>query len=247
MRQISGTKAPDPAYGSLYRLAGVAALVVALLTVIEVIFFTFFPQPGTARGWFDLFQASPVLGLLDFWGFEVLMYGMFTLVFLALYVALREGHESGMAIALTLALLGIAVFFATNNPFSMLSLSHRFTAATTEACRSALLGAGEAILVHTGQRAVGGFNMGLFLISIAGLVVSSVMVTAHAFRRSTAYVGILAFGLSLADYFRQALTSSAIIALLVILPGALLLLIWFVLVGRRLLRLGCVGEPLGRE
>jgi hypothetical protein len=109
MTQTTDTKAPDPAYGSLYRLGGVAALIVAFLTVIEVIAFTFFPQPSTVRDWFTLFQASPIIGLVDFWGLEVLMYVMFVIVFLALYVVLRKTNESGMAIALTLALLGIAV------------------------------------------------------------------------------------------------------------------------------------------
>jgi hypothetical protein len=219
-------------------VGGVAALTVAFLTVVEVIAFAIFPQPSTVRGWFDLFQANPVVGVVDFWGLEVPMYVMFALVFLGLYVVLKEGHESGMAIALTLALVGIAVFFATNNPFSMLSLSNRFAAATTDAQRYALLAAGEAVLVNTNQRAIGGFNIGLLLVSVAGLMVSSTMLTARSFRTSTAYVGILAFGLSLADYARQALTSSVAIALLVILSGAILLVVWFVLVGRRLWQWG---------
>jgi hypothetical protein len=125
-------------------------------------------------------------------------------------------------------------FCATTNPFSMLSLSRKFAAATTDANRSALLAAGEALLANTNQRAPGGFNIGLLLVSVAGLILSSVMRKATSFRRLTAYVGILTWGLSLADYLRQALTSSAIIALLLVLPGAFLLVIWCVLVGRRL-------------
>ena len=46
---------------------------------------------------------------------------------------------------------------------------------------------------------IGGVNMGLFLVSVAGLIVSSVMRRATSFGRLTAYVGILAWGLSLAD------------------------------------------------
>jgi hypothetical protein len=222
-------------------MGGVAALVVAFLTVIEVIVFTIYPQPSTVIGWFELFQDSPIIGLLDFWGLEVLMYAMYALVFLALYVVLRKVSKSGMAIALILALLGIAIFFATNNPFSMLSLSSKFAAATTDVERSTLLAAGEAILANTNQRVVGGFNIGFFLVSIAGLIVSSVMLRAISFTRLTAYAGILAFGLSLVDYLRQVLTTSAIIALLVILPGALLLVVWFSLVGRRFLQLGRSG------
>jgi hypothetical protein len=166
------------------------------------------------------------------------MYAMFILVFLALYVVLRKANEGRMAIAMTFALLGIGIFFATNNPFSMLSLSDQYAAATTDAQRSMILAAGQAVLANTNQRAVGGFNIALFLVSVAGLKVSSVMFQSNSFSRTTAYVGILAHGLSLADYLRQALTSSVTIALLVILPNALFLVIWFVLVGRRLYQLG---------
>ena len=241
MIHVAGASSPDPAYRSLFRLGGIAALIVAFLTVAEIMTFAFFPQPSTISGWFILFQANPIIGLLDFWGLEVPMYVMFAMVFLALYVVLRKVNKSGMAIAFTLALLGIAIFFATNNPFSMLSLSRQFAAATTDVQRSTLLAAGEAILANTNQRAIGGFNIGLLLISIAGLIVSSVMLRATSFRRLTAYVGILAFGFSLADYLRQAFTSSVIITLLLIFPGALLLVVWFSLVGRRLLQLGRLG------
>lgn len=241
MSPVSTAEGVDPTYTGLFRVGGVAALVVAFLTVIEVIVFTLYPQPSTVSGWFELFQGSPIIGLLDLWGLEVPMFAMFAMVFLALYFVLRKVNKSGMAIALTLALLGIAIFFATNNPFSMLSLSRQFAAATTDVQRSTLLAAGEAILANTNQRAIGGFNIGLLLISIAGLIVSSVMLRATSFRRLTAYVGILAFGFSLADYLRQAFTSSVIITLLLIFPGALLIVVWFSLVGRRLLQLGRLG------
>ena len=80
--------------------------------------------------------------------------------------------------------------------------------------------------------------MGLFLVSVAGLIVSWVMLRSNSFSRFTAYVGILANALSLADYLREALTPPAVVALLVILTGAVFLCIWFVLVGRRLYKLG---------
>ena len=80
--------------------------------------------------------------------------------------------------------------------------------------------------------------MGLFLVSVAGLIISSVMFKSNTFSRFTAVIGILAYALSLADYLREALTSSVTIALLVILPNVLFLVIWFVLVGRRLFQTG---------
>jgi hypothetical protein len=238
LTQVANTETTDRAYKSLYRLGGVAAIIVTVLTLVEVVIFTFYPQPGTISGWFMLLQSNRLIGLMDFWGLEVPMYVMFTLVFLALYVALRKTDEGIMLIALTFALLGIGIFFATNNPFTMLSLSNQYTAATTDAQRSTLLAAGQTVLANTNQRAIGGFNMGLCLVSVAGLMISSVMLRSRSFSRLTAYVGIVTFALSLADYLRQALTSSVIIALLVILPNVVFLVIWFMLVGRRLYLLG---------
>jgi len=232
----------DSGWKGLSRVGGAAALIVVMLILSEIIGFTFYPQPSTVIGWFTLFQSNRIIGLLDFWGLEVPMYVMFIFVFLALYVVLRKANQSWMAIALTFALLGIGIFFATNNPFTMFSLSHQYAAAVTDAERSTFLAAGQAVLANTGKRAIGGFNMGLFLVSVAGLIISSVMLRSNSFSRPTAYMGILTFALSLADYLRQALTSSVIITLLVILPNVLFLVIWFVLIGRRLYQLGRLEE-----
>ncbi len=177
----------DSGWKSLYRVGGAAALIVVVLILSEVIGFIFYPQPSTVIGWFTLFQSNRIIGLLDFWGLEVPMYALFTMVFLALYVVLRKANEGCMAIAMTLALLGIGIFLATNNPFSMLSLSDQYAAATTDAQRSMFLAAGQALLANTNQRAVGGFNMGLFLVSVAGVIVSLVMFRSNSFSRLTAY------------------------------------------------------------
>jgi hypothetical protein len=241
---------PDADDAPLCRIGGWAAVIAAMLTVGDVVVLAVFPPPGTIRGWFDLFQTNPIVGILDFWGLEIPMYVMFALVFLALYAVLRKFDETRTAIVTTLALLGVGIFLATNNPFSMLSLSSRHAAATADAERSAYLAAGQALLANTGQRAVGGFNTGLFLVAVAGLLASIVMLRAGAFGRATAWVGIAAHSLSLADYLRQALTSSEIILLLVVLPNALLLVIWYVLVGRGFFRLANPGgksKALGRK
>ena len=228
----------DLAYKSLSKLGGVASLIVALLTLLEVVVLAFYPQPGTVESWFKLFQSNKLIGILDYWGLEIIMYLLFILVFLAIYVVLRKINKSLMAIAITLALLGIGIFLATNNPFSMLSLSNQYALATSEAGRSTILAAGQAMLANTSQRAVGGFNMGLFLVSVAGLIISLVMFKSVSFSKATANIGVLAYGLSLTDYLREALTSSAFVTLLVIVPYTLLLMVWFVLVGLRLYELG---------
>jgi hypothetical protein len=238
MNRVAVTETVDLTYQSLYKPGGVAALIAAVLVLGEVVVLAIYPQPGTIRDWFMLFQSNRIIGLMDLWLLEVPMYLMFILMFLTIYMVLRKANQGLTLIALVIALLGIGIFLATNNPFSMLSLSNQYAAATTDAERSTFLAAGQALLVNTNQRAVGGFNMGLFLVSVAGLIFSSVMLKSKSFSRTTAIFGILAHALSLADYLRQALTSYPIIALLVIIPNALFLVMWYVLVGRRLYDLG---------
>jgi len=196
---------------SLYRIGGAAAFITALLILAVAIIFTIYPQPESVQEWFDLFQSSKLIALLDFWSLELLMYLMLALVFLALYFALKDHGLGLMAISLTFALLGVAIFLATNNPISMLSLSSQYAQAATESEKTLFLAAGQAVLTNTGQRVVGGFNLGLFLVSVAGLLTSAVMIRSTAFGRTTAYVGIAAFALSLLDYLRQIFTQSAVI------------------------------------
>jgi len=77
MNQVANAETADSTYKSLYKLGGAAALIVAVLTLSEVIGLTFYPQPGTVSDWFMLFQRNRLIGLLDFWGLEVPMYVMF--------------------------------------------------------------------------------------------------------------------------------------------------------------------------
>jgi hypothetical protein len=248
MNRDANVETADSAYKNLYKLGGAAAFIAAMLILGEVILLVIFPQPDSIGGWFALFQSNRIIGLLDFWGLEVLMYAMFIPMFLALYAGLRKIHEGRMAVAITLALLGIGIFLATNNPFSMLSLSGRYAAAATDAERSTFLAAGQAILANTNQRAVGGFNLGLFLVSVAGLIISSVMLQCKSFGKLTASMGILANALSLADYLREALTQSEIAALLIILPYSLCLILWLIRTGRALYPLGRLeGMTLSKQ
>ena len=104
VNRVADVETADSAYKSLYRVGGAAAFVVVVLALGVLIGFTVYPQPSTVSEWFELFQSNKVIGLLDFWGLEVPMYAMFALVFLALYVALREADQGRMAIAITFSL-----------------------------------------------------------------------------------------------------------------------------------------------
>lgn len=228
----------DSKWKGLYKVGGMAAIIAAVLLLIEIIVFTIWPQPTTAMGHFTLLQSNKLIGLIDFYLLEFVAYMLFIPLFFAIYVALRRFNESYMGIAVILTIVGIAIFLATNNPFSMLLLSNQYMAATTEAQKSMLLAAGQVMLVNTNQRAVGGFNMGFLLMSIAGLLYSVVMLRSNIFSKKIAYIGILAFAISLVDYFRVIFLPSEVILILVIaVLSGILLLIWLIFIGRRLFQL----------
>ncbi len=221
---------------NLYKMGGVAAIISAVLLLIEIIVFTLWPQPTTALGYFTLIQSNKLIGLIDFYLLEFIAYALFIPIFLALYMALKRLNESYMLLSITLAIVGITIFLATNNSFSMIPLSNQYLIATTEVQKSILLAAGQTLLVDTGQRAVGGFNTGFLLISIAGLLISKIMLQSNIFSKTTAYVGILAFAISLADYIRIIFLPSELILLLIIaILSGILLLVWLVLIGRSLI------------
>lgn len=237
--QVTHTENADSCWKGLYRIGGAAALIAAVLLLTEIIIFTIWPQPSTVTDYFALFQTSRLIGLLDFYFIEFLAYVLFIPMFLAIYVAIRRANKSCMALALLLAITGIAIFLATNNPFPMLSLSNQYASATTDAQKNLLLAAGQAILVNTNQRAVGGFNMGFLLLSIAGVIVSIVMLKSKTFSKAIAYVGVLTFAISLADYIRIVFMPSIPILLIIIaIASGLLWLLWLVLIARRLFQLG---------
>jgi len=226
----------DSKWKSLYKIGGMAAILAAVLLLIEIIVFTLWPQPTTALGYFTLIQSNKLIGLIDFYLLEFIAYALFIPIFLALYMALKRLNESYMLLSITLAIVGITIFLATNNSFSMIPLSNQYLIATTEVQKSILLAAGQTLLVNTGQRAVWGFNTGFLLISIAGLLISKIMLQSNIFSKTTAYVGILAFAISLADYIRIIFLPSELILLLIIaILSGILLLVWLVLIGRSLI------------
>ena len=56
---------PAASWGPLYRTAGVAALITAVLVPVQLAVFMAYPFPDTVVGWFQLLQDNPVAGLIN--------------------------------------------------------------------------------------------------------------------------------------------------------------------------------------
>ena len=185
----AGFETAESRWKGLYKVGGVAALLMVALIPIQILVFVVWPPPGTVTGWFMLFQSNWFLGLLSLDLLYMLQSVLLVLVYLALYASLRRAGESFMAVALALGLVGIAAYFASNTAFEMLSLSEGHAVATTDAQRSMFLAAGQAMLATYKGTA---FDMYYVLNAVALLLISVVMLRSNIFGRVTAYAGLLA-------------------------------------------------------
>jgi hypothetical protein len=260
MNQVTHAETVDWDWKSLYRVGGVAALIAGILfrrnLGAEIGLFSQPKAPDTVRDWFELLQSNRLLGLAYLNIFDLVNYALVGLMFLTLYVALRRVNKSYIAIAATLGLVGIAVYLASNTAFSMLSLSDQYAAATTDAQRTMLLAAGQAMLAMNrfsspGAHPGAGGYVSLLLIAVAGMMTSTVMLRSGVFRRAIAYVGMLASGFDLAYCLAFALVPGVdgeMLAVLFIPAAGLFLMIWHIMVGWRLYQLGRLdGKGRGKQ
>lgn len=254
MNVAAGTETADTAYKGLYVIGGVAALIAGLVfrrnLGPEVSLLTGHMPPDTTLGWFTLLQENRLLGLALLNVFDIVDYALLSLIFIALYAALKRDHESKALIAVVLGVIGVTVYFASNVSFSLLSLSDQYAATTTDAQRSMLLSAGQAMLsiynpgtVYQGT----GIYLSFLLVAGAGLLISIAMLRSTIFGRTTAYIGILASVLDLGYCLTVILVPGAALAVigtLFVASAGLLLMIWHILIGLRLLQMGNVARHL---
>jgi hypothetical protein len=239
----------DAEWKRLWRAGGVAALLAGVLfrrnIAAEIGLFTQREAPANAGDWFALLEGNRLLGLVSLNLVDVVNYALLALMFLAVYTVLKRSNKSTMAIATGLAFLGIVTYLSSNTALSMLSLSDQYAAATTEAQKTHLLGAGEAMLAlnrwaGAGSHPGSGGYFSLLLVAAAGMLTSAVMLRSTAFNRATGWVGVVAAALDLAYCVAYALlpeVDGELLAVFFIPAAGLLLMVWHILIGWRLLRL----------
>ena len=218
--QVTYIETADSRWNWLYKIGGLAALIVFVLFLIGIIgVIAVGRQPATANDWSTPFQNNwlvvlfklnagfsgvqpdllHVLNLLD-----IVIMALFGTMFLALYVALRRTNKVWSVVATSLPFLGIAIFLITST-----------------AGRSGLL--------------------------VGGLIISAVMLQSRirGFSKVSAYVGIVASVLLFfaGDIGTAIFSTSNIIAILIGI-GYVLWMIWFCLIARRLFQL---GQGVSRE
>lgn len=192
-------------------------------------------QPATIEECYSLLQNNRLTGLLRLDLLTVLIMPFYYLLFLGIWVALRKTHAAYTTLATLLAFIGITLFLATPSIFPLISLSDKYAAATTEEQRMQILAAGEAILA-SGMFSSTSAIIGGVLLQTAAVLISIVMIWSKVFSKLTGYIGIVLYSLDLA-HILISFFLPGISVILMAIAGPLYLL-WFPLVGFRLLKLG---------
>lgn len=219
--------AVEPGWAMLFRVAAVSAFVTVAITLVQIIVFavapppTFQPTPAATSAIFDLLRSSPVLGLVELDGLMLLDYVLIAVVFVALYGALRHAQPGLALLGLALALIGITAYFSVNPAASMLALAGQQPVASTVA-------AGQAVLANFQGS---GFIVHYLLLGIAGLLISAAMLRGPVFSRTTAIAGMLQGAMMLVP------STFGTVGLIFALASLAPFVVWFVLIGLRLLRL----------
>jgi hypothetical protein len=241
--QATDAEIEDLPWKSLYKVGGTVALIVVLVALLDIII-TFFPGGATGSGtltvidWLMLFQDNWFLGLRNLGLFNVITTALMVPLSLALYAAHRRVNRAYAALAAILFFIGTAIYIASNQALSMLTLSSQYAAATTESQKALLVAAGQVMLAQAEDFTPGAF-MGFLFPSTGGIMMAVVMLRGGIFSKLTAWAGILGSGFLLifticATFIPASFDGVMIFAM----AGGLLIMAYYIGVSRRLFQLG---------
>jgi len=226
----------DSAFRSLCTACGIASFVFIIYSLITIVIITVAGgPPSTAAEAFSMLQTNRVLGLLRMDLLTVVFIPLYYLIFLGIFLAVHGNKNAWSIIALLAVFVGVTLFMATPSVLAMLNLSDKYATATSENQQNQLIAAGEAILTSDMWHGTGAI-LGGILIQFGALLFSILMLPGNVFNRLTAYVGIITHGLDFVHFFFLFLMPPVGVILLAI--AGTLYLLWFPLIGVRLLHIG---------
>jgi hypothetical protein len=172
----------------LFRIAWISSITMAVIIPVQVIIFSISFPPESIEGWFELFHSNWLLGLIHLDLLYIIDNVLVAIMYLVLYLTLKENNESLMAIALLLGVLGISAYFASNKAFEMLSISKLYYKSASAADRNMYMAAGQMMISSWRGTA---FNIYYVLNGITLLVISCIMYKSNTYSNLTASIGLV--------------------------------------------------------
>ncbi|MFW9907120.1 MAG: DUF4386 family protein [Candidatus Thorarchaeota archaeon] len=218
----------------MYKVGGISGLVVFVgYFIIIALYIVAFPPNGTEEKL--IFFAEHATEWWSIIGLSVLTNFLRLLVFFSLYLALKGINRNAALIAVAFEALFVVLECSTSYGTlypAFMNLSSQYATATSDAQRAIFV----TVATYVDAALNSGF-LGIYAVlvpAISSIVISFVMLKG-IFNKATAYLGfisgILAIVSVVGAYFISALSNVVIIA-------SMLSMVWFLLLGYRLYRLG---------
>jgi hypothetical protein len=234
---------------SLYKVAGIAALVALSANLLDIILGfgeteIVISGSKTAIDWFMLYQDNWFRGLYVLGIMNIVYMICLIPIYLAIFASHRRVNGVYAALAMIISFIGMAIYISNNAAIPMYVLSGKYAVAANDAQKALLAAAGEAVLAY-GEDFTPGSFIGSIMGLIAAIAVSFVMLRGGIFGKVTSWIGIISFTFLSVYTILTTFVPSLYYAAFYLFGmfGGLLALLWFVLVSLKFLKLGW-GEQL---
>lgn len=170
----------------LFRVAQYLSLAMLIIIPLQIVIFIVSPPPDTVKGFFELYQQNPFLGLLSLDFLYLFNNIIIVIIYLALFTLLYREKPVTVLLALILGLIGIACYYPSNPAFEMLTLSNQYFQALPEQ-QNIYLAAGEALMAgYSGTT----FDVYYVLSTICLLLFAYALIKSHKFKKSVGLWGL---------------------------------------------------------
>jgi hypothetical protein len=226
----------------LYTIGGAAAfLQLAAIVAYSIALGILGPKPSSAEEYFVIQQSNALEVVLRGDFLLLILIGLYLGTFPAMYAALRHIDPVFTALATLFTIIGVIITFANESTFAMLHLGDLYAAATSEAQRVQYLAAGEAVIASDMWNSSGAYISGI-LLQGAGVMISVIMLRSKDFSKITAITGLLGNAIDLTQHVIHPFAAPASEVLSMIMGP--FYLVWFIMLGRDLLRLARKPEEV---
>lgn len=223
--------APDLSWRGLYRAGAYSAVLYAVMILVPVVLLFAAPQPPLSGGaevlrYIAANKAVYVIELVSFVGLSLPAI----VVFLALYVALKDLDRSYAALGAVIGIASEIIALAYNSsPPSLngglLYMSDQYASATSEAQRAALATAAEGLIAVSNTVNAAG------ILTALGILIFSLVMLKSLLPRGVAYLGVAAGAVGIVSEVLRDMIGGGYFVYGLLLPS------WFIAVGWQLYRL----------
>jgi hypothetical protein len=229
-------------WATIYRLGAITTVIVLLGIILDMVVGSItgadiaaLPQTAVQR--FNQFNENQLLGLYNLDLLNTIIQIIFIPSLFAIYGIHRKVSHPSALLALIIFLVGTTIFITSNTALTMLDLSQKYFAATSDEQRLLIAAAGEAMLARGAHGGLGVF-FGFAMIPVANALMSGVMLNGKVFSRANSFIGLA--GNSLMVIYVVLVTFIPAVeklALVFAMPAGILVMVWMIMFTIRLFKL----------